>query len=183
MDTRIGAVREGDINKEGGDAGPGLQAQAATVEQVKILNQKQFVESLVNTLGISANVRPTLMAEWERVKSQLSVNGTGNEYSTAVLSASTRLVAQACNLVPANTPGLPAAPPMGGQPSSQEVQQLANFFSNRFLNRSLGEGELSDLALLVVESYNSTSSDAAKYKMLSDMICTVIGTSTEAQVF
>lgn len=183
MDTKVGAIKRLNPTPESGEGGD-IQslAEASSVEQVKILNQKQIVESLVNTLEIAPNSRPTLMAEWERVKSQLSINGTGNEYSTAVLSASTRLVAQACNLVPVNTQGLPPAPVAGTQPSSQMVQQIANFFSNRFLNRQLGESEMGDLTSLVSEVYNSTISDAAKFRMLNDMICTVIGTSSEAQV-
>lgn len=183
MDTKVGSVKRVNPSPESaGEGNIGSGAEAASVEQVKILNQKQIVESLVNTLEIAPNSRVTLMNEWDRVKSQLSINGTGNEYSTAVLSASTRLVAQACNLVPVTTQGLPPAPSAGTQPSPQMVQQIGNFFSMRFLNRQLAESEWSDLVPLVSEVYNSTISDGAKFRMLNDMICTVIGTSSEAQV-
>jgi hypothetical protein len=180
---------EGSVSLKGVTAGTGPNnsgGQAVlpppTVSNLKIQNQRQAVESLMGALPIPANSRPTLMAEWERVKGQLSVNGTANEFSSAALSASTRLVSQACTLVPITSTGLPPAPQAGNQPSPMDVQKIANYFSQRFLNRDLTTGEMGQLSTLVTSAYSSTSTDAQKYRILTDMICTVVGISPEAQI-
>jgi hypothetical protein len=180
---------DGVASLKGGPAGTGPNNSGGqtvlpppTVSNLKIQNQRQAVESLMGALPVPATSRATLMAEWERVKGQLSVNGTANEFSSAALSASTRLVSQACTLVPITTTGLPPAPQAGSQPSPMQVQEIANFFSQRFLNRNLTMGEMGQLNNLVSSAYSSTSNDAQKYKMLTDMICTVVGISPEAQI-
>lgn len=154
--------------------------QSATIGQVKILNQKQMVETLIAVLEIPSASRNTVMVDWERLKGQLSQNGTGNELSASLLGASTQLVARACSLVPRTGNGYPMTP--AGTPPTVSVQELANFYSQRFLNRSLQQTESEEFLALVSAAYSGNGSDAVKFNLLGDMICTVLGTSAEAQI-
>jgi len=156
------------------------QSGSSSLAVVKITNQKQLVESLINTLSIQTN-RAAIMTLWDTLKPQLPSNGVGAELSTAALTATTQLVAQACFFVPITATGLPQAPSAGMAPSSAQIKSVADYFSNLFLNRAVTDNELSALMDLVPEVYkNSTLDDARKFKRLVDMICTVIGTSAEA---
>lgn len=174
----------------GAGGGPVLNPQVlpATIEQVKVANQRQGVESLINALDLQAS-RVQIMTTWEALKAQLPVNGSGSEYSSAVLFANTQLVAQACSLVPATSTGLPAAPATG-QPSMDDIRQIANFYSQRLINRAVTNPEISDFTALVSIAYTDYPTatppvqlnPGQKFKRLNDMICTVIGTSAEAQL-
>lgn len=164
----------------GASSGGSNQSGPKSVTAVKIVNQRQLVESLINTLGIQAN-RTAVMALWEALKPQLPLNGNGSELSTAALTATTQLVTQACFFVSVASPGLPTPPSAGMAPSSAQVKSIADYFSRLFLNRPVTDSELLDLQNLVPEVYISTTlNDAAKFKRLVDMTCTVIGTSAEA---
>lgn len=161
-------------------ATPTPDGQSATIGQVKILNQKQMVETLISVLEIPSASRSAVMVDWERLKGQLSQNGTGNELSASLLGASTQLVARACSLVPRSGNGYPMTP--AGTPPTVSVQELANFYSQRFLNRSLQQTESEEFLALVSAAYSGNGSDAVKFNLLGDMICTVLGTSAEAQI-
>lgn len=158
-----------------------LEDQSAAIGQVKILNQKQMVETLIGVLEIPSTSRNAVMNDWERLRGQLSQNGTGNELSASLLGASTQLVARACSLVPRSGNGYPMAP--AGTPPAPVLQELANFYSQRFLNRSLQQTESEEFMALVSEAYSGNGSNAVKFNLLGDMICTVLGTSAEAQIF
>lgn len=156
------------------------QGQSASIGQVKILNQKQMVETLISVLEIPSASRTAVMNDWDRLKGQLSQNGTGNELSASLLGASTQLVGRACSLVPRAGNGYPMTPV--GTPSNMAVQELANFYSLRFLNRSLQQTESEEFLALISAAYSGNGSDAVKFNLLGDMICTVLGTSAEAQI-